>query len=165
MNTYSIETSIPSGRVSICKDEDYAIILSGPRQESARTEFCNYLLSEVENLEERNFQTFGNETVKLLIVIQDRAEERNLQPQKPTFSRRTSSTSTYVTQTYRQQSQQPLPWLFQKKTDASKSGHTTIQQVISINTLPLLQSPLFFRTKNFAGTRKHFDFFKRHGNF
>ena len=39
--------------------------------------FCNYLHSEIEHLEERDFLTFRNETVKLLSEIQYKAEERN----------------------------------------------------------------------------------------
>ena len=42
---------------------------------SPRQLFCNYLHSEIEHLEERDFLTFRNETVKLLSVIQYKAEE------------------------------------------------------------------------------------------
>ena len=38
----------------------------GPRQKPTRTAFCNYLASEVENLEEREFQTFRNDAVKFV---------------------------------------------------------------------------------------------------
>ena len=51
----------------------------GARQDptpSPRQLFCNYLHSEVENLEERDFLTFRNESVKLLSEIQYKAEER-----------------------------------------------------------------------------------------
>ena len=51
----------------------------GARQDptpSPRQLFCNYLHSEIENLEERDFLTFRNETVKLLSEIQYKAEER-----------------------------------------------------------------------------------------
>ena len=54
----------------------------GARQDptpSARQSFCNYLHSEIEHLEERNFLTFRNETVKLLSEIQYKAEERKRQ--------------------------------------------------------------------------------------
>ena len=44
-----------------------------------RLSFCNYLHSEIENLEERDFLTFRNETVKLLSEIQYKAEERKRQ--------------------------------------------------------------------------------------
>ena len=46
----------------------------GPRQS-----FCNYHHSEIEHLEERDFLTFRNETVKLLREIQYKAEERKRQ--------------------------------------------------------------------------------------
>ena len=49
---------------------------------SPRQSFCNYLHSEIENLEERDFLTFRNETVKLLSEIQYKAEERKRQVTK-----------------------------------------------------------------------------------
>ena len=51
----------------------------GARQDptpSPRQSFCNYLHSEIEHLEERDFLTFRNETMKLLTEIQYKAEER-----------------------------------------------------------------------------------------
>ena len=54
----------------------------GARQDptpNPRRSFCNYLHSEIENLEERDFLTFRNETVKLLSEIQYKAEERKRQ--------------------------------------------------------------------------------------
>ena len=42
---------------------------------SLRQSFCNYLHSEIEHQEERDFLTFRNETVKLLSEIQYKAEE------------------------------------------------------------------------------------------
>ena len=57
----------------------------GARQDptpSPRQSFCNYLHSEIEHLEERDFLTFRNETVKLLSEIQYKAEERNRQVTK-----------------------------------------------------------------------------------
>ena len=54
--------------------------MSGPHSKS----FCNYLHSEIENLEERDFLTFRNETVKLLSDIQYKAEERKRQSQEVT---------------------------------------------------------------------------------
>ena len=39
------------------------------------TAFCNYLASEVDGLEEKDFQTFRNEAVKLLSNIQSNTEE------------------------------------------------------------------------------------------
>ena len=46
---------------------------------SPRQSFCNHLHSEIEHLEERDFLTFRNETVKLLSEIQYKAEERKRQ--------------------------------------------------------------------------------------
>ena len=54
--------------------------LFGRRQEATRTAFCNYLASEVENLEERDCWTFRNEDVKVLNGIQSRAQEGTHQP-------------------------------------------------------------------------------------
>ena len=42
---------------------------------SPRQSFCNYLHSEIEHLEERDFLTFRNDSVKLLNEIQYKAEE------------------------------------------------------------------------------------------
>ena len=75
-----------------------------PRQETIKTALCNYLASEVEALENRYFQTFRNEAIKLLSGIQRRAEERSCQPQQPTLPRSSNATSTFVPQTF----QQPL---------------------------------------------------------
>ena len=50
----------------------------GARQDptpSPRQSLCNYLHSEIEHLEERDFLTFRNDTVKLLSEIQYKAEE------------------------------------------------------------------------------------------
>ena len=44
--------------------------------------FCNYLATEVKNLEERDFQTVRNETIKLLSRVQSKAGERARQPQQ-----------------------------------------------------------------------------------
>ena len=54
----------------------------GARQDptqSPRQSFCNSLHSEVEHLEERDFLTFMNETVKLPSEIQYMAEEHKKQ--------------------------------------------------------------------------------------
>ena len=40
-----------------------------------RQSFCNYLYSKIEHLEEQDFLTFRNETVKLLSGIQYKAEQ------------------------------------------------------------------------------------------
>ena len=50
----------------------------GARQDptpSPKQSFCNYLHSEIEHLEERDFLNFRNETVKLLSEIQYKAKE------------------------------------------------------------------------------------------
>ena len=57
----------------------------GARQDptlSPRQSFCNYLHSEIEHLQERDFLTFRNETVKLLSEIQYKVEERKSQSPK-----------------------------------------------------------------------------------
>ena len=57
----------------------------GARQDptpNPRQSFCNYLHSEIEHLEERDFLTFRNDTVKLLSEIQYKAEERKRQVTK-----------------------------------------------------------------------------------
>ena len=80
----------------------------GPRQETTRTAFCNYLVSKVEALEERYFQRFRYVAVKLLSGIQSRAEERthqSLPPLQPTLSRSSSTTSINVPQTFQQPQQ------------------------------------------------------------
>ena len=46
---------------------------------SPQQSFCNYLHSEIEHLEERDFLTFRNDTVKLLTGIQYKAEEHKRQ--------------------------------------------------------------------------------------
>ena len=56
--------------------------LLGARQDptpSSRQSFCNYLHSEIEHMEERDFLTFRNEKVKRLSEIQYNAEERKRQ--------------------------------------------------------------------------------------
>ena len=54
----------------------------GERRDPAPSQkhlFCNYLHSEVKHLEERDFFTFRNDTVKLLSETQYKAEERKRQ--------------------------------------------------------------------------------------
>ena len=75
--------------------------LLGARQDptpSPRQSFCNYLHPEIEHLEERDFLTFRNETVKLLSEIQYKAEERKRQVTKsqevPTYQLPEESKST-----------------------------------------------------------------------
>ena len=65
----------------------------------------------MEGLEEKDFQTFRNEAVKLLSNIQCKADEQGHQPQQPqqqTLSQSLSKTSIFVPQTF-QQLQQPAP--------------------------------------------------------
>ena len=69
----------------------------GPRQETTRTAVCNYLASEVENLEEGDFQIFRNKAVKLLSGTQSKAGEKNRHPQQPTLYRISSTISTFAT--------------------------------------------------------------------
>ena len=60
----------------------------GARQDptpSPRQPFCNYLHSEIEHLEERDFLTFSNETVKLLREIQYKA--KNARDRSPKVKR------------------------------------------------------------------------------
>ena len=49
------------------------------RTPSPRQSFCKYLYSEIEHLEERDFLTSRNDTVKLLSEIQYKAEEHKRQ--------------------------------------------------------------------------------------
>ena len=56
----------------------------GQKQERTTcTAFYNYLASDVEGLEEKDFKTFRNEAVKLLSNIKSKAEECGHQPQQP----------------------------------------------------------------------------------
>ena len=87
------------------------MLSSFPGQETTRTAFCNYLASEVEDLKDKNFQTFRNKALKLLSGIQSVGEERTHQPQppqQPTLSRSSNATSTFVPQNF-QQPYQPAP--------------------------------------------------------
>ena len=79
------------------------------QETTTHTGFCNYLASEVEGLEEKDFQTFRNEAVELLSNIESRAKEQGHQPQQPqqwTLSRSSSTTLTFMPQAF-QQPQQP----------------------------------------------------------
>ena len=53
-----------------------------PMEETTRTAVCNYLASEVVGLEDKDFQTFRNEAVKLLSSIQSRTAARGHLPQQ-----------------------------------------------------------------------------------
>ena len=82
----------------------------GPRQDTITAAFCNYLASEVDALEERDFQTLRNQAVKLLSTIHSRAKEMRCQPrqsQQQTLSGKTSN-ATFLPQTF-EQSRQPAP--------------------------------------------------------
>ena len=60
----------------------------GARQDpspSPRQSFCNYLHSEIEHLEERNFLTFRNETVKLSVKYSTRS--KNTRDRSPKVKR------------------------------------------------------------------------------
>ena len=81
------------------------------QETKTHTAFCNYPESEVEGLEENDFQTFRNKVVKLLCNVQRKAEKhgRQLQQaQQQTLPRSSSATLTFVPQTF-QQPQQPAP--------------------------------------------------------
>ena len=79
----------------IKQHEELRLIISnflGARQDTTsnpRQSFRNYLYSKIEHLEERDFLTFRNETIKLLCGIQYKAEQRKRQvttsPQVTTF--------------------------------------------------------------------------------
>ena len=98
--------SRPAGHGSICPDENCAHIFPWAQAVDHQNSFCNNLAFEVEKMEDRDFQTFRNEAVKLLSGIQSRKEKRNHQPQQATLPRSSSTTSTHVPTTFRQQ---PLP--------------------------------------------------------
>ena len=105
----------------------------GPRQGTPRTVFCNYLASAVQNLEERDFQTYRNEAVKLLSGIQSSADERNHQQWQPTLSRSYSTTSTYVPpQTYQQKRSSHFQGIhldYSRNPDASKQQARSYNQL------------------------------------
>ena len=58
-------------------------LLRQKQETTTCTAFCNYLASEVEGLEEKDFQTFRNKAVMLLSNIQSRVEEHGHQVQQP----------------------------------------------------------------------------------
>ena len=74
--SYKPEYSFPAffSRPAIYKpigtDENHAVI----NYQTTRTAFCNYLATEVEALEDRDFQAVRNQAVKLLCSIQSREE-------------------------------------------------------------------------------------------
>ena len=81
-----------------------ALFIGQRKATTTRSAFCNYLALEVEGLEEKDFQTFRNEAVKLLSNIQSKTAQ---QPQQQTLSRSSSPTSTFVPQTFQQSHHQP----------------------------------------------------------
>ena len=103
----------------------------GQKQEITRTAICNHLASEVEGLDDKDFQTFRIEAVKLLSSIQSRAEERSCQPnpQQQTLSRSSRATSTFVPQTF-QQPQQPAPAAREYILQQQSTGQPTSFQVV-----------------------------------
>ena len=67
----------------------------GKKQKTAtHTVFCNYLVSEVEEFEEKDFKTFRNKSIKLLSKNQSRAEECGRQVQQPETLLQSSSPAT-----------------------------------------------------------------------
>ena len=109
-------------------DENHGVII---QERTPRTAFCNYLALEVEGLEEKDFQTFRNEAVKLLSNIQSRAEHGH-QPQQQPLSCCSSAASTLGPQTF-QQPHQPAPAGIHvnhtRDMDAFKPGHPTCSAV------------------------------------
>ena len=98
----------------------------GPRQEITKNSLLQlYLASEVEALEDRDFQKCRNEAVKLLSGIQSRKEERSPQSQLPQQQtpRSSSATSTFVPQTFQQQ---PAPTTAYFNTDPNEAIQPTI---------------------------------------
>ena len=120
------------GRPAGDTDENHLSSFLGQKQETTHTAFCNNLVWEMEGLEEKEFQTFRNEAVKLLISIQSRAEELGRQPQQPQQQTllNSSATSTFVPQTF-QPPQQPAPATrgihlnHPRDSDTCKPGHPT----------------------------------------
>ena len=70
-----LKTHVRRKGLSWGKSSAFMYLFLGSRQETFRTDFCNHQTSEVEALEERDFQMFRNEAVKLLSGIYSRAEE------------------------------------------------------------------------------------------
>ena len=90
----------------VCTNENHAVIISRAKAGDHQNSFLQ-LPSILGG--GGDFQTFRNEVVKLLSGIHSRVEERSRQPQQPqqqTLSRNSSTTSTFVPQTF-QQPQQP----------------------------------------------------------
>ena len=83
--SFRVLFSQPAGHGPVHTDEKHAVIIPQQKKETTTcTSFCNYLVLEVEGLEEKDFQTFRNEAVKLLSNIQNEAKECDHQLQQPT---------------------------------------------------------------------------------
>ena len=98
--------SRPASHGLVCIDEQHAVITFQAKAGEHQNSLLQLTGIEVEASEGRDFQTFRNETVKLLSGIQSRAEERiyqGQQLQEPTLSRNSSATATFVSQTFQQQ--------------------------------------------------------------
>ena len=109
------------GAVPVCSSADQVMdqfaqmitMLSSflwPKQESARTAFCNYLTLEVEALEDEDFQTYRNEAVNFLAASKARQRKAAVSPNNHSNRQRSSSaTSTFVTHNHGPPFLQPPP--------------------------------------------------------
>ena len=100
-----------------------------PRQETTRTAFCNFLASEVEALEKRDFQTFRNKAVKLWVRVRAGQRKGPVSPSNLHFLGAPVPLPHMCHRLFNSQTNQhQLPgntsWLF-KDSDASKPGHPT----------------------------------------
>ena len=98
----------------------------GQKQETTTcAAFCNYLVSEVEGLEEKDFQTFRNEAAKLLSNIQSKAEEHGRQPQQPQTLSMLHFSSAASTATAASSSSKGIHLNHPRDTSAFKPGRPT----------------------------------------
>ena len=84
-----------------------------PRQETTRTVFCNYLTSELENLEERDFQKRGCQSQQLTLFRSSRTTSAYVllsywQPQQPADAAREYILTIPETQMPKSQAIQPV---------------------------------------------------------
>ena len=63
-------------------DENNAVFIPRVKADYNRQAFCNYLVLEVEGVEEKDFQTSRKESVKFLSNIQSRADKHGRQVQQ-----------------------------------------------------------------------------------
>ena len=112
-----------------------------------RQSFCNYLHSEIEHLEERDFLTFRNEKVKLLSEIQYKAEERKRQVTKsqqvttcqiPEASQATGGRDTYSP--YWKLNQSPFQLCSLHRQPQESLLQSTATTFISVSTANFLRS-------------------------